>query len=313
MSPALRQWAGRLLPVVLLLIAGFVLWREFRDLDLAAVMARIRGWGPGRLAAATALTLLSYGLLAAMEWLGLRSSGARVPFGDTLLGSFCANAFAHSIGMAVLVGGVVRVRLYARHGATLMMVAQTSVFCAVSFGLGIIALAGAAILLSPDLPIAGLRLHPVAGLVVGGLLLAAPVVYVVACGLFRGSLAIFGHALRLPTLGAALGQVALGLVDNAVTAMVIWVLLPGQSIDYPAFAAAYVLATLLGIVSTVPGGAGVFEGAVLALLPGLARAPLAAAFIGYRLIYFVIPLGIAALILIRSGLMPKPAASTVPV
>jgi glycosyltransferase 2 family protein len=47
----------------------------------------------------------------------------------------------------------------------------------------------------------------------------------------------------------------------------------------------------------VPGGVGVFEGSISALLAGVEPAPLAAAFLGYRLAFFILPLAIAAVAL----------------
>jgi uncharacterized membrane protein YbhN (UPF0104 family) len=64
-----------------------------------------------------------------------------------------------------------------------------------------------------------------------------------------------------------------------------------------AFVGAYAVACIVGLVSSVPGGAGVFESAMAALLPGVAPAALAAAFLGYRLAYYLLPLMLAALVL----------------
>lgn len=301
MMSHVRHWAPRITPVVLLAVAGIVLWRELQGLTVAQVAAEAQAWGWRRLAAAAGFALASYALLAAMEWAGLRWAGAKVPFRAVLVGSFCANAFAHTIGFAVLVGGAVRARLYGRHGASLAMVAKTSVFCSASFGLGIVGLAGMTLLARPDLPVAALQLHPILGRSLGALLLALLVGYVAACALVRGAVRIAGHYVSLPSARAAAAQVVLGVVDNAVTAAVVWALLPGAAVGLPTFVGAYVAATVVGLVSSVPGGAGVFEGVMLAMLPEVSRAALTAGFLGYRLIYYVGPLLLAAVLLARSG------------
>lgn len=297
-----QHWAPRVLPPILLALAAWVLWRELHQLSLSEVTSEVADWGPQRLGTAAGLTVLSFLLLALMEWLGLRWAGAKVPFSATLAGSFCANAFAHTVGFALLVGGAVRARLYRPHGATLLMVAQTSVFCSISFGFGIAALAGGALILHPGLSIDGLNIPAQASRLVGALLLASPVTYIGACALIRGPITIAGRDLTLPSAAMATGQVAVGLADNIVTAMVVWVLLPGQATPYPEFASAYSLATIAGLLSSVPGGAGVFEGAMLAILTEVSRTSLAAAFVGYRLVYYVVPLVLAAVLLVRSGL-----------
>jgi phosphatidylglycerol lysyltransferase len=57
----------------------------------------------------------------------------------------------------------------------------------------------------------------------------------------------------------------------------------------------------------------VFEGALVALLPQLPRPALAAGMLGYRLFYYLLPLGISAVALAGDALMARrqapPAAS----
>jgi uncharacterized membrane protein YbhN (UPF0104 family) len=121
--------------------------------------------------------------------------------------------------------------------------------------------------------------------------------YVVLCGLRRRPIAAFGHSLTLPTAGDAMAQVVVGVVDNGIAAAIIWILLPAGAIGYPSFIGAYAVACTAGLVSSVPGGAGIFESALASLLPAVDPASLAAAFLGYRLAYYLLPLVIAALAL----------------
>jgi phosphatidylglycerol lysyltransferase len=301
MIPFLKRWSLRALPVLLLAAAAWVLWRELRVVSWSQVSGEALAWGPARIAAAAGLTAVSFALLALAEWLGLRWAGARVPFRCVLLGSFCANAFAHSIGLAVVVGGAVRFRLYGKHGASLWAVGQTSVYCTAVFGLGVMLLAGLCLIVAGQPALATLPIPPLAAQGAGWALLAAVLAYVGACAVWRRPIRLAGHELALPSWPSALAQAGIGLADAAATALLVWLLLPPGSVSYPAFASAYVLATVAGVASAAPGGVGVFEGAMLALSPGLTRAPLAAALLGYRLIYYVAPLVIAAALLARSG------------
>ena len=64
------------------------------------------------------------------------------------------------------------------------------------------------------------------------------------------------------------------------------------------FVGLFGLANLGGLISNVPGGIGVFEAVVLLAVPdGGASGAVAAALIGYRLIYYLLPLVVAALLL----------------
>jgi phosphatidylglycerol lysyltransferase len=72
-------------------------------------------------------------------------------------------------------------------------------------------------------------------------------------------------------------------------------LLPGDvTLTYPAFLTVYVLAIVTGIASHVPGGLGVFEGLLLLALPEIPKDGLLAAVLMYRLIYYLLPLLVAA-------------------
>lgn len=293
----LGRWAGRLAPAALLSLAAFVLWRELGRLDPGDVGEAMAAWGPVRIAAAVGLTATSYSLLAMIEWLGLRWAGASVPFRTAMLGAFSANAFAHTLGFGLLVGGAVRARLYARSGATLSAIARTTVFGSTTFGLGILLLAGLALLRRPNFPILGVGLRPDLGLGAGVLLVALPGVYLAACAGFRRPVRIGRQTLHLPSAPVAGAQVMLGLADNAVCGAIVWILLGPGSDPYSVVAGSYAIGTVAGALSNVPGGAGVFEGALLTLMPDVARPRLAAAFLGNRLIYYVLPLFLAAVVL----------------
>jgi phosphatidylglycerol lysyltransferase len=293
--------ARRLAPFILLLVAGLMVRRDLASLDPIKIGAALEDWGLPRVIGAAALTVASFVVMTAAEWLGLRWAQAKVPLRTVLVGSFSANAFGHVLGYAPLVGGAVRLRLYARAGASLLQVGQVSAFCSLSSGLGLAALAGLSLIAHPDLSVPGLSRHFELGSTLGIALTAIPILYVIACAIFTRAFKIASHEVTLPSPGIALAQVALGLADMALTGMLVWLLLDSPAIGFAAFAPSYVIATLAGVVSGVPGGAGVFEGVVIALLPDLAQAPLVAALLGYRLIYYLVPLAIAAVFLVHSA------------
>lgn len=294
----LKTIAARLLPVALLAAAAYVLWRELHGLSLQQIVDEIRAWGPIRIAGGVALAAVSYGLLATNEQLGLRWAGAKVPLRAGFPGSFVAHAFANSIGLTPIVAGAVRARLYGRYGVDVGKVARTTVYCAVSFALGLASLAGFSLLTAPAATFEALRLDPAMARAAGGALLCLPVAYLAACGLARGPLRLFGRSLVLPRFSWGLAQVAIGVADNLMTSALVWMLVGDAAPPFPAFASAYAVSTAAGLFSGLPGGVGVFEGAMLALLPNLDRAAITAAFVGYRLFYYIAPLTLAALMLL---------------
>lgn len=293
----LRRWFLHLAPIVLLLAAGFVLWREFRELSLVEVGAAMHAWGHLRILGAIGLAAISFFLMGVVEWLGVRWSGAKAPFGMVQAVSFLANSIAHSVGANLLVSGAIRARLYDRYGVTLTQVAATTIFCGMTFAVGIATLGGAGLTFSPDEQLAATAIPRQLARIIGPALLAAVVVYVVLCTVKRTPLTAFGRSLTLPSGRAALAQITIGVIDNGVAAGIIWLLLPADGTPYLSFVGAYAVATVAGLASSVPAGAGVFEGLISTLLPHAEAAPLAAAFLGYRLSYYLLPLVIGCLAL----------------
>jgi uncharacterized membrane protein YbhN (UPF0104 family) len=302
------HWVLRAVPFVLLPAAGWVLWREFHKLSLESVLGAMAGWGVAAILAAVALAAASFLLMGVIEWVGLRWSGARVPWTSALAGSFLANAIAHAIGANLLVAGAIRARLYDRYGVSLTQVAATTLFGGVSFAVGLGALSGIGLLAAPpaDIAATAMPLHVARGL--GAVLLTGALGYVVLCAVRRRPLRAFGRSLRLPTVRDAIAQVVIGVVDNGIAAAIIWNLLPAHTLGYFTFVGAYAVACVAGLLSNIPGGAGVFESAVATLLPSVAAPQLAAAFLGYRLAYYILPLVIAAIALaadtLRRGRAP---------
>jgi uncharacterized membrane protein YbhN (UPF0104 family) len=296
----LARWvrlALRIVPAILLVAAIWVLWREFHRLSWTEVAASMAGWGVQAIALAVTLSVVSFLLMGAIEWVGLRWTGARVPFGATQMGSFLANAIAHAIGANLLISGAIRARFYERYGVNLTQVAGTTLFAALSFGVGLAALSGGGLLLASHADLARTAIPPMVGRALGVGLLAVSAGYVLLCALRRRPISAFGRSVTLPSLKDALSQLVLGVVDNGVAAAILWILLPHGGPSYVTFVGAYAVACIVGLASSVPGGAGVFESAMAALLPGVNAAALAAAFLGYRLVYYIAPLILAAVAL----------------
>jgi uncharacterized membrane protein YbhN (UPF0104 family) len=296
-APLLRRWALRLAPLVLLAAAGAVLWREFHHLSLSEVLAAMDAWGWDRIALALGLSIFSFFLMGVVEWLGVRWAGARVPWVPVMGASFLANAIAHAVGANLLVSGAVRARLYDRYGVTLTQVAATTLFGGMSFAVGLAALGGSGLLFSEARQIEATAIPILVARVLGVALVVFSLGYIGLCAVRRSPIVLLRRSFVLPSALDAAAQVVIGVVDNGVAAAIIWLLLPPGAVHYQTFVGAYAVSAVAGLVSTVPAGAGVFEGSISALLPNADPAPLAAAFLGYRLAYYLLPLIIACVAL----------------
>ena len=294
---ATKYWAIRLAPVLLVAVAAFVLWRALHRLSPAEVAASIERWGWRRVWAAVALALCGYGLLATNEQFALRWAGAKVRIIDGMTASFITYAFANNLGMGVLMSGALRASLYGRHGVGLTQAAKLTAYGAFTFALGAGALGGWSFLTAPDAAFAALGLDPRLGRFVGGVLAAWPVVYVLICACVRGTLTVVGRTFQLPGPGFAVLQLLFGLADVAVNASIIWTLLGSAAPRYATFLGGYLVSVVAGLLSGIPGGVGIFEGVMLTLLPGVDRAGLTAALLGYRIFYYLTPLAVGAVLL----------------
>jgi len=98
--------------------------------------------------------------------------------------------------------------------------------------------------------------------------------------------------MPMPRLAAA--QLALSSLDWALTGAVLFVLLPPSTLSFVAFLGIFLVAILIGIVSHVPGGVGVFEGLMVLLLkPYLDSGELLPRLVIFRAVYYLLPFSVA--------------------
>jgi phosphatidylserine/phosphatidylglycerophosphate/cardiolipin synthase-like enzyme len=182
-----------------------------------------------------------------------------------------------------------------------MAVTRITAFVTVAIVSGLLTLGSGALLLGPALRTGPLRV-PAGPL--GGVM-----ALIVLCYLAWSAIS------RNPPPMTAAAQIGLSTFDFYLTATVLFVLLPPSSpFAYVPFITACALAHAIGMLSLVPGGAGVFEAAVFTLLAadasGGSRGALAAALIVYRLVYYVLPLGVATVMALATRTArPKAAAA----
>jgi phosphatidylglycerol lysyltransferase len=156
----------------------------------------------------------------------------------------------------------------------------------------------------PDQPSA----VPVVGLLMplGCLLMLAPAGYIAATVVRKAPLRVGAFTLPLPPPRIALGQLAASAADWALAGAVLFVLLPPGSIGFVRFLSAFLLAVLVGMISHVPGGVGVFEGLMVLLLGDeLTSSQLVPALVVYRVVYYLLPLSIAAVGLVADELWQR--------
>lgn len=264
---------------------------EFRGQD---IMAQFRAVPAHSLALGAALTAASYFLLTFYDWLGLRHIGHQLPYPRSAMTALVAYAVGHNMGMMALSGGAIRFRMYGAAGLEAVEITAVIAFCSLSFALGSTTLLGLSLLMESQR--AGVLLHvgPALSQLAGGTLLAGILGYLALVGMRHRPLTLRGLTIRLPTLQITAAQLALSIVDVAMAAAVLYVLLPeANKISFLAFAGLYLIATTAALLSNVPGGLGVFETVILLLLPDVQPHSLLGSLLAYRLLYYAAPFGLA--------------------
>ena len=302
MSTPTRRQLVQVLPavagLVLFLAALGVLRAELRGVSWHQLIADIFSTPPLRLGLAIVFTIVNYAVLTGYDFLALAYVRSRLSWWRVAVASFLAYAIANAVGFSVLSGASVRYRFYTRWGITTEDLTRIVVSNSITFWLGLLALAGLNLIVSPlpaSLGIAGHGLAPAAGFV----MVLTSAAYIGATVVRRTPLRVGRFDLPLPSTRFALTQLLISMVDWVLAAAVVYVLLPPSPLTFPAFLGAFLVALVVGLASHVPGGMGVFEGLMVVLLkPYLTSGQLLPALVAYRAIYYLMPLTVALVVLV---------------
>ncbi|WCB47930.1 lysylphosphatidylglycerol synthetase family protein [Nitratidesulfovibrio vulgaris] len=285
--------------VVLCIFAGaaWLLYHEVRKYHLADIRQSIELIPDLRLLASFGLMIVNYLILVGYDALALKAIGRPLPLGKTALVSFVGCACSYNFG-ALLGGSSVRYRFYSAWGFTIPDVVRLVLMLAVTFWVGALGLAGLSFVIEP-LPLPpglGLPIDDVRPL--GFALLAATTGYLLLTFFVRKPLHFFGREFALPCPKIAFAQTLTACADLVAAAGCLYMLMPSDlGLDFLTFLAVYLLATVVVVLTHVPGGAGVFELVILSLSQTTHPQAVIAALLAFRVIYYLLPLLFAALLL----------------
>ncbi|WP_207869940.1 lysylphosphatidylglycerol synthase domain-containing protein [Pseudomonas sp. 51_B] len=287
-----QVWGKRLFTLAFMILIPVLLYMLARNLDWNEVRQSLLAYKPSTLAIGLAMAVCSYLIFASYDLLAKAYTGHDLPARQVLPVAFVCYAF--NLNFTTWVGGVaLRYRLYSRLGLDTPTITRILTLGLLTNWMGYMLLAGGVFALGlVELPgnwavgTGGLRL-------IGVLLLAIAIGYLLACGLAKKRTWRWReHEVTLPSLRLALCQVALGASNWAVMALLIYWLLPGEHF-FPSILGILLISCVAGVVAHIPAGLGVLETVFLALLHGQGQGSLIAALLGYRTLYYLIPLVVA--------------------
>jgi uncharacterized membrane protein YbhN (UPF0104 family) len=282
-------------------IAVSVLAHEFGAMswaDVVAGLARI-GWGEAGLM--TLATLAAYAAISTYDHFALGYAKSGIGFRRAALSSTTSYAVSNVLGFPVFTGNAVRFWLYESWGLGASETALAAVVTTVITNVALALLVGLSLIVSPQLAtqIAGLAAEW--GLVIGVALVVSVIVLLVVASLAPGR-KIYGVRIAKP--GARLAvQIPICCFDYIASAAVLYIPLAHDlDMGFPAFFAVVSIAKLIGILSNVPGGLGVFEAILATTIKTIPDADLAAALITFRLVFYLAPFAVAVALLAGHGL-----------
>ncbi len=285
--------------LAILAVAGFTLYQLLYDADFGKVASALKSQPLDRIAIAGAFVVAGYITLTFYDFFALHTIGRRkVPYAVAALASFTSFTIGHSLGAAVVTGGLIRLRIYSAWGLTVVDVAKIALVTGMTFWLGNALLLGGATMYAPEaatvidhLPSSINRAIGLSGLVAIGC-------YLVWLAPKSRAIGRAGWRIVLPNLRLSLVQTGIGALDLALVTIAMYTLLPSDPIvPFSTILVVFLIAALLGTVSHAPGGLGVIEATMLIGLPQFQREELLAALLTFRAVYFVLPLLVATLTL----------------
>jgi phosphatidylglycerol lysyltransferase len=289
--PALRQ----ALPMAAGLILILILLRHLDGIDGACIRAAVAGIGVWQWSTALAATALSYWAIGHYDLAMHRHFRSGTTAATALRAGRVAIALGQLLGFGPLVGSLVRWRMLPGFGPGAAM--RLSVAVSLSFIAAMAVVLAFSVAVS-DLPLpAPLRWSALA-------IVAACPALIIFCAVAPDNSASWVGRM-IPGVAVVLRILAFTCIDLAAAGAALWVFLPAAAAIPPAdLLAAFMIATMAGLVLSTPGGIGTFELLMIALLPAMGIEELLAAILCYRVAYFLVPGVIAAAILILAPVRP---------
>lgn len=287
----------QLVPLVLLITFAWLIVTKASSLDFNGIFAAVHAIAPQQWGAAVFAACVSFWAIGRMDAVVHRLMGTGTPDHIAQLSGIASVATAQLTGFGLLTGTLARWRVLP--DISLWRAAQITGAVSASFMLALGVISALMVLITgPGIPFD--RVLALAGLVF--------VASLIAGSLWRPRRLM---RFKLPPLKAQISLLGLALLDTGAAALTLYVLIPEASLPPPAlFYTIFLLALGAGLLGTTPGGVGPFEMMFLLLLPELPQAPMLAAILGYRLVYFALPALLAAGLLIAGPSLARalPAA-----
>lgn len=290
-------WLKRGLTIFFFILVPVLLFSLVKQIEWQEVKEALTSYKISTLLIGIAIALFSYCIFASYDLIGKKYTGHTIPSTQIIpLGFVC---YAFNLNLSSWVGGIaLRYRLYSRLGLDVPTITKILSMNWITNWLGYLILAGTIFLFGlislPD----NWKIGTTALQVIGAAMVAVAIFYLFACKFSkRRSINVFRHKLSLPESSLSFIQAGLAILNWSLMGLLIFTLLPDGKVSYPTVLGILLIGAIAGVITHIPAGLGVLETIFITLLQHqLSKGTILAALIGYRVIYFLIPLAIAILI-----------------
>lgn len=273
--------------LTIFLVAIFFIHKELKKYNLHDLKSSIEAIPFWAIALIAFFVCLDYLILTCFDILAFKNENYSLSKKNIGFVSFVSFAFANSIGLSGLTASGLRLNLYSLLGVPYKTIMNVVIFCYSTFWLGLLWIGGIFLTFLPislvniKLPI---KLPIDTTIPIGMLLLIGAII-------FTGIL-IKKHKNTRKIL---INRILVALADWVSLSFVLYFALPPHNrIDFFHFLAIFIIAQILGFLSNLPGGIGVFDLIFLTLLGGAYSSDkIIGALLIYRIAYFFIPLLVA--------------------
>jgi len=292
-----------LLPIVIFSLSLITLHKQLHHISLEEIHSVFSHISSVDVFFVFVFTFLSYIMLICYDLLAMHYIGHWIPLEKTVKSSFISTSISYSIGFNFLTSGSIRYRLYSLYGLTLFDVGKIVTFCSLTFWMGFSFIGGILLISHPlNLP-ESISIPSLFFKIIGALLLLLLFAYFFFC-FKQKRIRVKETDLHFPNIKIASLQLLVASLDYIFVGCVFYFLLPHYGhISFFYVLTILMISQIIGLISTVPGGLGVFEAVMLFMLtPFFHSNDVIATLVVFRTVYYFVPFIMGLLLLSHNEL-----------
>ncbi len=307
----LKEWLKsviKLLAFFFLLLALWLVYQEIEKIGMAQIWLYMKSTPIWILGLAFVFVVADYIAYSGYDLLALKYIGKKVPLSAVIQTAMVSFSITNTTGHAYIAGGSIRYLLYSKKGLSELDVLKIIAFESLTFLLGMACIFNLSLISTSLFHLTRIP-SEMNWFYLGSFLVS---LFFVCYWFFivkpKRKLTFNNITITAPTKRMTLYQLFIGSVDMLATSLVFYTLLRYHlDVNFFHVVSIFLLAQLIGISTQVPGGLGVFEGMFLYLFVHTPseKAPILAALITFRIMYYFVPLCLSGLFFIISSIWHK--------